>query len=202
MPKILNLIFGLAASYFLGSIPTAYIFGRVLKGIDIRNFGSGNVGATNAFRVLGKPIGTTVLLIDLAKGFLAVVLLGNLFSATIFQRAIFGFASVCGHNWTIFLKGKGGKGVATTIGVIGGLAFSSKELLPIFGLLVLCWLIVFVLTRIVAIASIVSAIFLPIFMVFFKQPKALTILCFVLAVFIVMRHKSNIIKLLDKNQKA
>ncbi|MEW5758281.1 MAG: glycerol-3-phosphate 1-O-acyltransferase PlsY [Candidatus Omnitrophota bacterium] len=200
MQMTIDFSIGIIFSYLLGSIPTAYIFAKALKGIDIRNYGSGNVGATNAFRVLGKIPGSIVLIIDLTKGLLAVVLFGNLFAETLFIRAIFGLSSVCGHNWTIFLKGKGGKGVATTIGVIAGLAISAKELLPIFALTVVTWFLVFLVTRIVAIASMISAIFFPFFMIFFKQSISLILLSFILTVFIIIRHKSNIIKILHKEK--
>ena len=103
-------IIALLASYLLGSIPTAYLFGRVLKGIDIRKVGSGNVGATNAMRALGRGPGIMVLLLDILKGFAAVVLLGNYFSAkpVLWQgqnlRIIMGLYCICGHNWTVFLR--------------------------------------------------------------------------------------------------
>lgn len=112
---MLWIIITICASYLLGSIPTAYIFGRLLKGIDIRDFGSGNVGATNALRVLGKPVGITVLIIDILKGVLAVALLGNLLSAKVsflppeILRVMSGLCAIAGHNWTIFLNFKGGK---------------------------------------------------------------------------------------------
>ncbi|MDI6606795.1 MAG: glycerol-3-phosphate acyltransferase, partial [Candidatus Omnitrophota bacterium] len=121
---------GIIVSYLTGSIPTAYIFGRVFKGIDIRKFGSGNVGATNALRVLGKGPAIAVLLIDAFKGFVVVTLLADLLIAHLggisaqTLRILLGIACICGHNWTVFLKFRGGKGVATTLGVLLGLSFS------------------------------------------------------------------------------
>src|SRR3989338_6731967 len=110
------IILGICISYFIGSLPTAYIFGRVLKGIDIRKFGSGNVGATNALRVLGKPAGIAVLVLDIFKGVVAVLFLGNIIATRITGipdvtlRVLLGFSCISGHNWTIFLRFKGGKG--------------------------------------------------------------------------------------------
>ena len=112
---MLWIIGALIISYLIGSIPTAYLFGRVLKGIDIRKIGSGNVGATNAMRALGKGPGITVLLLDILKGFIVVVFLGDYFAnkPIFFQvqnlRIFMGLCCICGHNWTIFLQFKGGK---------------------------------------------------------------------------------------------
>jgi len=109
-------------SYLIGSIPTAYIFGRLLKGIDIRKFGSGNVGATNVLRVLGRAPAIIVLLLDIFKGFLAVVFVADFIALGCQSippetlRIILGFSCIAGHNWTVFLGLKGGKGVASTLG--------------------------------------------------------------------------------------
>ena len=101
MPLALKIILSIIASYLVGSIPTAYLFGR-LKGIDIRQHGSGNVGATNAFRVLGRGVGTIVLLLDILKGVIATALIADIFGLTsIFYRVVLGLVVVAGHNWTI-----------------------------------------------------------------------------------------------------
>lgn len=177
-------------SYLIGSIPTAYIFGRLLKGIDIRKFGSGNVGATNAFRVLGKTIGITVLILDIFKGFLAVVFLGK--SLAQMQLIILGLSCILGHNWTIFLGFKGGKGMATTLGVLLGLSVKVAGLKAILGLVVLIWLAIFIIVRIVSLASIISAIALPILMLVFKQSNTLIFSSFILSLLVILRHKSNL----------
>ena len=173
-------IVALVVSYLLGSIPTAYLFGRALKGIDIRQVGSGNVGATNAMRVLGKRIGITVLLLDILKGVVAVTLLSNLFinQSTLLQaqnlRIFMGLGCICGHNWTIFLKFKGGKGIATSLGVLIGLAVKLPGLNIVVGLIIISWLLVFFSFRMVSLASICAALALPFFCFFFKQPSLLT----------------------------
>ena len=192
---------GILISYLIGSIPTAYIFGRLLKGIDIRKFGSGNVGATNALRVLGKPAGITVLVLDILKGFLAVFFLGNIIAARITgisditTRILLGFCCICGHNWTIFLKFKGGKGMATTLGVLLGLAAKTAGIKFVFALVILTWLAVFIITRIVSLASILSGIVLPAYMFLFKQPRILIYSSILFAIFIILRHKSNLKRL-------
>lgn len=197
------IIAGIIISYLSGSIPTAYIFGRVLKGIDIRKFGSGNVGATNALRVLGKGPGITVLLLDILKGLLTVLFLGDFIAArTAFipaepLRFILGLICVCGHNWTIFLGLKGGKGLATTLGVLLGLAFKIKGLMLILGLSILLWLIVFITARIVSLASIISAICLPVLVIVFKQGIFLIVFSSIFSVLTIFRHKSNIKRLLQ-----
>jgi glycerol-3-phosphate acyltransferase PlsY len=197
------IIFAIAISYLIGSIPTAYIFGRVLKGIDIRNFGSGNVGATNAFRLLGKAPGITVLILDIIKGFVAVLFLGNFISLKVptdynsLFRIILGISCILGHNWTIFLGFKGGKGVATTLGVLLGLSIKIPGLKLIIGLLILTWLSVFIISRTVSLASVLASISLPIYMAIFRQSPTLIVLSILLCVFSILRHKSNIKRILE-----
>ena len=188
---------GVIISYLLGSIPTAYILGRLRKGIDIRRFGSGNVGATNALRVLGPAWGIIVLILDIMKGIIPVIFLANYFlnygdNSAIVLRMLFGVACICGHNWTIFLRFRGGKGVATTLGVLVGIGIEVNEMRLILLLLILVWLIVFLIFRIVSLASVLSAISLPIFIYILHQPKELFILSIVLSLFIIIRHKKNI----------
>lgn len=195
---MLWIISGILISYLTGSIPTAYIFGRVLKGIDIRKFGSGNVGATNALRLLGKGPGIAVLILDILKGFLVVLFLGNFFAfkvttlPDVTTRIILGLSCICGHNWTIFLGFKGGKGIATSLGVLFGLAAKISGLKIILALLIFIWLAIFFISRIVSVASVLSAMLLPVFMLLFKQPPTLTFLGFILAIFVVLRHRANL----------
>lgn len=195
MPWIILVIL---ISYLIGSIPTAYIFGRLLKGIDIRKFGSGNVGATNAWRVLGRVPGITILILDILKGFAAVFLLGNFIQPEItgmpeeLMRILLGFACISGHNWTIFLQFKGGKGVATTLGVLLALQVVISSLRIVFGLVILTWLLVFIIVRIVSLASVISGISLPIYMFVFKQSKFFILSSVILAVFIILRHRANL----------
>ena len=198
---MLWIIPGILISYLIGSIPTAYIFGRLLKGIDIRKSGSGNVGATNALRVLGKPAGIAVLVLDILKGFTAVFFLGNIIAARITgisditARLLLGFCCICGHNWTIFLRFKGGKGMATTLGVLLGLAVKVAGIKVVFALVILTWLVVFAITRIVSLASILSGIGLPLYMFLLKQPRILIYSSVSLSILIILRHKSNLKRL-------
>ncbi len=200
---MLRIICVITISYLLGSIPTAYIFVRLLKGVDIRKFGSGNVGATNAFRILGKGWGITVLFLDILKGFLPVVLLGDAFTKQLdlaHAQNIFiaiGLGCILGHNWTIFLRFKGGKGVATTLGVLLGLALKIPGLNIVLGLTVLVWFLSFSIVRIISLSSILAALSFPLFTILFRQTAVVVSLGILLTVFIILRHSSNIRRLLE-----
>jgi glycerol-3-phosphate acyltransferase PlsY len=194
----LKIILGVVVSYLVGSIPTAYLFGRFLKGIDIRQHGSGNVGATNAFRILGKGPGTAVLLIDVLKGAVVTSLVANLFGLTDpMMRVILGVVAVCGHNWTIFLNFKGGKGIATSLGVLIGLTIAIDSIRPVVSCTFLSWLVVFLASGYVSLASIVASVALPFLALIFPQPFAVVLLSIVLCVFVVLRHRPNITRLLE-----
>jgi len=204
---MLWIIIGILVSYLVGSIPTAYIFGRLFKGVDIRKVGSGNVGATNAMRVLGRGTGITVLLLDILKGLLTVIFLGNflIFRTQVIPeenlRLILGLVCICGHNWTIFLRFKGGKGVATTLGVLLGLTFNIPGLRIVLGLLILSWLVVFLSTRIISVASIISALVFPVFLFIFRRSfvnfSTFMLLGTVFSIFIILRHKSNLTRIMQ-----
>lgn len=196
--SMLWIILGIIISYLIGSIPTAYIAGRILKGIDIRKTGSGNVGATNALRVLGKKAGISVLLIDILKGVFAVIVAGDYILTKGISdtggilRIVMGLSCISGHNWTIFLNFKGGKGVAASLGVLIGLSFKIAGFSLILGLVMLTWLIAFICVRIVSVSSVLSAVSLPVFMVIFKQSRILIFFSLIMAFFIVFRHRSNL----------
>jgi len=204
---MLWIIIGIITSYLVGSIPTAYIFGRLLKGIDIREHGSGNVGATNALRVLGKKTGITVLLLDIFKGFFTVVFIGNfvLLNTRIIPddslRVLLGIACICGHNWTVFLNFRGGKGIASTFGALIGLGLTISSLKLVLGLLILTWLLVFLILGIVSIASIITAIALPVFVFLFSPRPVLIFTSLLLCAFVIIRHKSNIKRFLKGEEK-
>ncbi|MDD5098014.1 MAG: glycerol-3-phosphate 1-O-acyltransferase PlsY [Candidatus Omnitrophica bacterium] len=199
---MLQTFIALLASYLLGSIPTAYIFGRRLLGIDIRKSGSGNVGATNALRVLGKGPGIAVLIIDIFKGLIVVSFLGDYFAdkAILGQvqnlRIIMGLCCICGHNWTVFLQFKGGKGIATSLGVLLGLALRITGLNIVIALLVIAWFIVFFLSRMVSLASIIAALALPALCLIFKQSNFMILVATLLCVFVIIRHKANLARIL------
>jgi len=200
MPHFI-LFLGVFASYLIGSIPTAYIFGRLLKGVDIREYGSGNVGATNVFRVIGRFPGILVLLIDIFKGFMCATYIASFFmyispaARPELYRVLVGLAAIAGHNWTVFLRFKGGKGVATSAGVVIGLIPN------IFWLGFLVWGVAFFITGYISFASIVASISIPIFTLIFGEPSEISIFMSLLCLIIVYRHRSNIKRLKNGTEK-
>lgn len=193
---MVNLLIAVIVSYIIGAIPFSYILGRLLKGVDIREYGSGNVGATNLIRSVGKLPGLIALFLDISKGIIAVVFVARIFysTETAFSlptfKIILGVTVVCGHIWTAFLRFKGGKGVATAIGVFIGLAPLAMMFgLCIWGLAALCF-------RYVSLSSIIMVICLPFVMLFLREPSEYIYLSVILAVFIIYRHRANIIRLI------
>ncbi len=179
-----------AIAYVAGSIPSAYIAGRV-NGVDLRQHGSGNLGATNVVRVLGAKIGVVVFAVDVLKGFLPVYFLPRY--ADTLQPGVwalaFGVAAILGHVKPVFLLGRGGgKGVATAAGVFAALA-------PIPSLIAFAvWLAVFAATRYVSLASLAGAIVLPtsIFLITRDTQSAVFVASLVVALFVVWTHRANI----------
>ncbi len=200
---MIYIILAIGAAYLIGSIPTAYIFGKVLKGIDIRDYGSGNVGATNVFRTVGKIPGVIVLVIDCLKGLVAVTLLPAALEK-IFPQAVeaesiiyifLGASVISGHMWTWFLRFKGGKGVATTAGVMAGL--SPGILLACLGV----WIAVFILWKYVSLASMSAAVALPVFAVISGRSVEYTVFCAVLCMVGIYAHRGNIKRLINGKEK-
>jgi len=192
------IIIGSILSYLIGSAPTTYIFCKMYKGIDIRQHGLRNVGATNVFRVLGKGPGVIVLLWDILKGILAVVFVADILGTTeTFNRILFAVCVVSGHNWTVFLKFKGGKGIATSFGVLIGLAIKIAAIRPVLLLIVFIWLICFFITGIISLSSIAAFTLLPIIMVITRQSVEVVCLGIVFCIFIVLCHHQNIKRLLS-----
>jgi glycerol-3-phosphate acyltransferase PlsY len=190
------------AAYLLGSIPTGYLAGRA-KGIDIRQAGSGNIGATNAFRILGKPAGMIVLLVDALKGWLAVAVVPGLifplfFSTAVSERGltvdylkIIGIVVILGHNYPCWLKFKGGKGIATSGGVLVALVW------PAFLISLAVWILVCLITRYVSLASIMGALALPIATWLTHYPLHLIAITALMSALAIYKHKANIGRLMN-----
>ncbi len=189
-------------AYFLGSIPFGYLAGK-LRGIDVREHGSGNIGATNVLRVMGKPWGFAVFLADACKGFVAVrlaillVLTRPDLHATVDIYAIVAAAAcVTGHSFPVWLRFKGGKGVATSAGALFGvIPYASISIFVV-------WLIVFLVTRYVSLASILAALALPLVVVALRGAHGSVVLYFSIAMttLVVWRHRSNISRLLNRTE--
>lgn len=189
-------------SYLLGSIPSGFLAGQV-RGIDIRKEGSGNIGATNVFRILGKQAGTCVLLADALKGWLAVTVVAQ-FTFLGFGpptlppeaapslhhlQLVAGIAAILGHNYTCWLRFKGGKGVATTAGVL--IAW-----LPMPFLVVLTtWLVVFAISRYVSLASIAAALALPFATWWLDGRTTMIVITSLVGALAIYKHRSNLQRL-------
>lgn len=188
----------LIIAYFLGSIPTAVWIGKRFYELDVREHGSGNAGATNTFRVLGTKAGIIVLLIDVSKGFLAVSLLvlsgGELsvfVDKTLFQ-ILLGTMAVIGHILPLFAQFKGGKGIATLLGVTLGVLPGPT------GVLLLVFLLVFISTRYVSLASIIAAMCYPFILIFlFKTNSTILVsyACFI-TIIVFVTHRNNVKRLI------
>jgi acyl phosphate:glycerol-3-phosphate acyltransferase len=178
-------------AYFVGSIPTGYLLAKA-RGVDIRNVGSGNIGATNVFRYLGKPAGITVLLVDALKGFTPTkfLLVGATAQNHEYHAMVAGLFAILGHNYTCWLKFKGGKGIATSAGVL--LALVPKA----FALTLAGWILVFAASRFVSLASIAAALMLPLAVWMTGQTKAMLALTSLFSVLAIYKHKANIKRLL------
>jgi glycerol-3-phosphate acyltransferase PlsY len=194
------LIVGLCLlSYLLGSIPTAIWYGETYHGIDIREHGSGNAGATNTFRVLGRKAGSIVLFVDALKGFLATSLAAGLFyfrlvdwETCVTLKILFGFLAVIGHLLPIFCDFKGGKGVATTLGMV--LALHPQAAL----VSILVFLVVFAVSKYVSLGSMVASLAFPIMLslgVFGQELPILIYFGSFVAFLVVFTHRQNIVRI-------
>ena len=177
-------------AYLLGSVPNGLILCRAVWHIDIREHGSRNIGATNVYRTLGKGPGAIVFLLDFLKGFLGVYI-AMLLVGTPLAMVIGGIAAILGHSASVFLRFKGGKGVATGLGVIA-------MLMPaVTGIVFLAWLGIVFVTRYVSLGSIVGAALVPLFAFFFSYPMEYLIFGVFAAVLVIVRHHTNITRLLN-----
>jgi glycerol-3-phosphate acyltransferase PlsY len=186
---LLSSLLLLAVGYLLGSMPNGYLAGRWLKGIDLRQCGSGSTGATNVLRNVGKAPALVVFLLDVGKGALAV-LLAKSFGLNDWVQVLAGLAALAGHIWPVWLGWKGGKAVATGLGMFLGLAWPVG--LACFGL----FMAVISISRIVSLSSVVAAIGLPVLMVLAGANGASISVSVVASVMVLWRHRSNIERLI------
>lgn len=187
------LILALISSYLLGSVPTAYLAVKRLKGVDVRTVGSGNVGATNVTRTAGFKAGAVVFLIDAAKGWVAAHLISHWLlrphSATLSFAC--GLAAVLGHAYPVFLGFRGGKGVATLIGAVTGS-------LPAAALVcLLVWVVSFSIWRYSSVSSLLGALSIPLTAALTRQSPSAVALAAALSLLIIIRHQGNIQRLLN-----
>ncbi len=188
----MTLALWLGASYLLGAIPTSYLVARLAKGIDLRQVGSGNLGSTNLYRTLGWRYAIPVALVDIAKGAVPVLLFAPYAGGTLGIALLLGFAAIIGHVFSVFVRFKGGKGVATAAGVVLGLA-------PLPTLVaVAVWALLVRISGYVSLGSIVAAVILPIAVWVLNPELRSAIWLFVaLGAFVVVTHRANIKRLLS-----
>lgn len=186
-------------AYIFGSIPSAVWVGKRFYNKDIRDFGSGNAGATNTFRVLGKKAGIPVLIFDVLKGWFSVYVLSHSLGVDTLTNSFMniqialGIAAVIGHVYPLFANFKGGKGVATTLGVVIALEpISAFSCMGVF-------IIIIFISRIVSISSMIAAISFPVFVVFIYKTEYISLLVFsvIISLLIVVTHIKNIGRLMD-----
>ncbi len=179
----------LLTAYLIGSVPTSYIMGR-LHGIDLREHGSGNLGGTNAYRVMGATAGIPVVLIDATKGFVPAYFFPAWDGSAIGDLALlYGLAAIAGHVWSIYMRFRGGKGVATGVGVLVALAPTSA----LIGLLV--WIGVVAITRYVSVASISAATLVPLTAWLTDESRSTVLFSAAVAILVWWTHRGNLTRL-------
>jgi len=195
------------SAYLIGSVPTAYVLFKIKKSDDIRKYGSGNVGGTNVIRTLGASWGIITIVIDVIKGFIPVLIAYIIYPEDLVLIAIVSVAAVLGHRFPIYIKFKGGKAIATTFGVIIGvsaLPYVSNpvwmKILPIF-IILGTWGIVFAISRIVSLGSLIASIITPVSFYLTRYPWAIVIASFFWVLVTIIGHWENIKRLVRGEEK-
>lgn len=186
---ILHFLLGFVLGHVCGSVPSGLWLVQAFHGIDIRNYGSKNIGTTNVFRTVGPKTAVLVLIADAFKGILAVGIMSYFFHNPLLD-VVTALGALLGHNYSLFLGFKGGKGVATALGLL--IFMMPKVAVASLGI----WLVCVLLTRYVSLGSIMAAIFTPPLAWYLGYPSAYVIFSLVAAFFVVLRHKENIHRLL------
>ena len=180
----------LVLGYLLGSLPTGLLVVRALTGQDIRAIGSGNIGTVNVYRVAGLPAAVLVLVVDMLKG-ATPVLLARMWGQPAEIQVAGGLAAIAGHNWSLFLRFSGGKGIATSFGVL--LAISP----PVGLVAAVVWGIVVAVTRYASLASLLGMISVPVTMWWRREPPAYLVFGLITLTFAVYRHRANLARLIS-----
>ena len=187
---MLTIALSIIIGYIFGSIPSGLVLVKMVCGIDIREYGSKNIGTTNVFRTVGGRMASIVLIADVVKGILAVLLVRYLFESSLHLELLTAIASLLGHNYSLFLGFKGGRGVATGLGLI--LLFMPD--VCIFSFTV--WLVIVFVTRYVSLGSIVGAFITPIVAYYRGYPLELVLFALAACVFVIVRHYENMKRLI------
>jgi glycerol-3-phosphate acyltransferase PlsY len=199
--EMIVLIAGVICSYLVGSIPTAVWYGKAFFGLDVRDYGSGNSGATNSFRVLGKKAGVIVMIVDVLKGWLPaqtgiILAYYGLVKAddVILYQSAFGIAAVLGHIFPVYEKFKGGKGISTLLGMIVSIHIEAALVC------VLVFLVVFIISKYVSLGSMLASLAFPLVLLmprFYPDEPFLIGFGFVIFFIVVITHQKNIIRLIN-----
>ena len=184
----------LILSYFLGAIPSGYLITKKIKGFDIRNYGSGNPGAANVYRIVGKKAGWATFTCDALKGAVAVILAKILAPEIAWLPIACGFIAICAHMWTVFLKFRGGKGVATSAGVFGAL-LPLPTIIAFLSFIVVVWR-----TGRISPGSILACIVLPIAAWLTGASLPYIIFCLIVAAIVIYKHIPNIKRMLEHKE--
>lgn len=190
----------LILSYIIGSVPFGLIVAYLVKDIDIRKFGSGNIGATNVVRVVGKKWGILVFVLDFLKGFFPPFAAKFFLPADNYTYISIAILPILGHMFPVFLKFKGGKGVATSIGALCGLSIIFPRLWFVLLISLGIWLIVFFIFRYVSLASLLLGLSFFVFSVVFTLPREVIGFSLIICIFITIRHTKNIKNLFTKKE--
>jgi len=191
-PDLAGLWWRLLASYLVGAVPFGLLLCRVIKGVDLREVGSGNIGATNAMRVLGTPLGVVAFLLDFGKGYAPAALLGG---GEPSWQLLCGAAAVCGHVWPVYLRFRGGKAVATGCGVIVAID-------PVIFLGAgVTWLVLLLLSGYVSLASVGMGVAFPVAALLRGHSLSVILGTGALTLLIVVRHRSNLARLLAGTER-
>ncbi len=181
-------------AYFLGAVPFGLLLGRMFADVDVRELGSGNIGATNVNRVLGKKLGAATLLCDVLKGTVSVALAKVLLPDQPIEAAWIGFAAFLGHCFPIYLRFNGGKGVATMFGI----------LLPVSWIAALVslavWIAVVKITRVSALGAVSAAMIIPVCIAYFEQSLAIAGIFAMVMIIVLVRHRENLKRIREGNE--
>ena len=188
MTLLHSLIF-ILVSYLFGSLPIGLLVGRMVKGIDVRDYGSGNIGASNVWRTMGPLWGIAVFLFDFCKGYFPAHLAGQMHSVNPWLPVLVGLAAILGHNFSPFLKFKGGKGVATSLGVVYGLSPVAAAIgFAVWGL---CLLV----TRYISVSSMIAAVVTSAALIVLNPNLPHILFAILVTLFVLVKHRSNMTRL-------
>ena len=188
------IVSALVLSYFLGAIPSGYLITKKIKGFDIRNYGSGNPGAANVYRIVGKKAGWATFTCDALKGAVAVVLAKFLAPEVAWLPIACGFMAICAHMWTVFLKFRGGKGVATSAGVFGAL-LPLPTIIAFLSFIIVVWR-----TGRISPGSILACVVLPLAAWLTGASLPYIIFCVIVASIVIYKHIPNIKRMLEHKE--